>query len=96
MNAGTQPWRALEQGDPHTASRLLPLVYDELRKLATERMGQEPLSGREGAHSNNGGILTALMACRSSRTPVPTSPNHQGGPGHVRATDEALRDQPGW
>jgi hypothetical protein len=25
------------QGDPHAASRLLPLVYDELRRLAAER-----------------------------------------------------------
>jgi hypothetical protein len=29
------------QGDPHAASRLLPLVYDELRKLAAQRMAQE-------------------------------------------------------
>ena len=29
---------ALEHGDPHAASRLLPLVYDELRKLAAQRM----------------------------------------------------------
>jgi hypothetical protein len=29
------------QGDPHTASRLLPLVYDELRRLAAQRMAQE-------------------------------------------------------
>jgi hypothetical protein len=32
---------ALGQGDPHAASRLLPLVYDRLRKLAAERMAQE-------------------------------------------------------
>jgi RNA polymerase sigma factor (TIGR02999 family) len=32
---------AIEQGDPHAAEQLLPLVYDELRKLATERMAQE-------------------------------------------------------
>ena len=33
--------RALEQGDPHAASRLLPLVYEELRKRAARRMAQE-------------------------------------------------------
>jgi hypothetical protein len=32
---------AIEQGDPHDAERLLPLVYDDLRKLAAERMAQE-------------------------------------------------------
>jgi RNA polymerase sigma factor (TIGR02999 family) len=32
---------AIEQGDPQAASELLPLVYDELRKLAAERMAQE-------------------------------------------------------
>src|SRR5205809_722989 len=32
---------AAEQGDPHAAEQLLPLVYDELRKLAAQRMAQE-------------------------------------------------------
>jgi RNA polymerase sigma factor (TIGR02999 family) len=31
----------IEQGDPAAAEQLLPLVYDELRKLAAERMAQE-------------------------------------------------------
>ncbi len=32
---------AIEQGDPHAAEQLLPLVYDELRRLAAEKMAQE-------------------------------------------------------
>ena len=32
---------AIEQGDPHAAERLLPLVYDELRKLAAQRLASE-------------------------------------------------------
>jgi RNA polymerase sigma factor (TIGR02999 family) len=32
---------ALEHGDPHAASQLLPLVYDELRQLAAQRLAQE-------------------------------------------------------
>jgi RNA polymerase sigma factor (TIGR02999 family) len=32
---------ALEKGDPHAAQQLLPLVYDELRKLAGEKLGEE-------------------------------------------------------
>src|SRR5438132_10956146 len=32
---------AIEQGDPHAAEQLLPLVYRELRQLADDRMAQE-------------------------------------------------------
>jgi hypothetical protein len=32
---------AIEQGDPHAAEQLLPLVYDELRKLAAQKMALE-------------------------------------------------------
>src|SRR5215216_4743604 len=32
---------AAEAGDPHAASELLPVVYDELRKLAAARMAAE-------------------------------------------------------
>jgi hypothetical protein len=31
----------IEQGDPHAAAQLLPLVYDELRKLAAGKVAQE-------------------------------------------------------
>jgi RNA polymerase sigma factor (TIGR02999 family) len=32
---------AIEQGDPQAAAQLLPLVYDELRNLAVQRLAQE-------------------------------------------------------
>jgi len=32
---------AIDQGDPHAAEQLLPLVYDELRQLAAQRLAQE-------------------------------------------------------
>jgi RNA polymerase sigma factor (TIGR02999 family) len=32
---------AIEQGDPHAPDQLLPLVYDELRKLAASKLAQE-------------------------------------------------------
>jgi RNA polymerase sigma factor (TIGR02999 family) len=32
---------AIEQGDSHAAEELLPLVYDELRKLAARKLAQE-------------------------------------------------------
>src|SRR6516225_689557 len=32
---------AIDQGDPHAAAQLLPLVYDELRKLAAAKLAHE-------------------------------------------------------
>src|SRR5262245_63719768 len=37
----TQILAAIEQGDPKAAEELLPLVYDELRRLAAARMAAE-------------------------------------------------------
>jgi hypothetical protein len=36
MNEVTRILSAMEHGDPHAAEQVLPLVYDELRKLAHE------------------------------------------------------------
>jgi hypothetical protein len=41
MSEVTRILSAIEEGDPHAAERLLPLVYDELRKLAAQRLAQE-------------------------------------------------------
>jgi RNA polymerase sigma factor (TIGR02999 family) len=41
MSDVTRILSAIEQGDPHVGSQLLPLVYDELRKLATQKLAQE-------------------------------------------------------
>ena len=41
MSEVTQILFAIEQGDPHAAERLLPLIYDELRKLAAQKMASE-------------------------------------------------------
>src|SRR5262245_13170848 len=37
----TQILSQIEKGDPHAAEKLLPLVYDELRKLAAHKLAQE-------------------------------------------------------
>jgi RNA polymerase sigma factor (TIGR02999 family) len=42
MNDVTRILSAIEGGDPQAADELLPLVYDELRKLAAVRLAQEP------------------------------------------------------
>jgi RNA polymerase sigma factor (TIGR02999 family) len=41
INEVTRILSAIEQGEPLAAEQLLPLVYDELRKLATQKMAQE-------------------------------------------------------
>jgi RNA polymerase sigma factor (TIGR02999 family) len=41
MNEVTRILSAIEQGDPHAAEQLLPLVYDELRRLAAQKLAQE-------------------------------------------------------
>ena len=41
MSEVTRILSALEQGDPHAAEQLLPLVYEELRQLAAQRLAQE-------------------------------------------------------
>ena len=41
MTNVTKILNAVEQGDPSAAEQLLPLVYDELRKLAAQKMAHE-------------------------------------------------------
>jgi RNA polymerase sigma factor (TIGR02999 family) len=41
MNEVTRILSAIERGDPQAAEQLLPLVYDELRKLDAQRLAQE-------------------------------------------------------
>jgi RNA polymerase sigma factor (TIGR02999 family) len=41
MSDVTQILSAIEQGDPHAVGELLPLVYEELRKLAAAKLAQE-------------------------------------------------------
>jgi RNA polymerase sigma factor (TIGR02999 family) len=41
MSEVTRILSAIEQGDPSAAEQLLPLVYDELRKLAAQKLASE-------------------------------------------------------
>src|SRR6187549_2868809 len=41
MSDVTRILSQIEQGDPQAAEKLLPLVYDELRKLAAAKLAQE-------------------------------------------------------
>jgi RNA polymerase sigma factor (TIGR02999 family) len=41
MTEVTRILKTIEQGDPHAANHLLPLVYDELRRLAAQKLARE-------------------------------------------------------
>src|SRR5262249_4290921 len=41
MSEVTRILSAIEQGEPHAAEKLLPLVYEELRNLAAHKLAQE-------------------------------------------------------
>ena len=44
MNDVTRIFAAIDHGDARAAEELLPLVYDELRRLAAKRLAQEKAS----------------------------------------------------
>jgi RNA polymerase sigma factor (TIGR02999 family) len=41
MSEVTRVLSAIEAGDPHAAAQLLPLIYEELRQLAAQKLAQE-------------------------------------------------------
>jgi RNA polymerase sigma factor (TIGR02999 family) len=84
MSDVTRILNAIEQGDPKAADQLLPLVYDELRKLAAQKMAQEAPGQTLQA--------TALVHEAYLRL-VGTSDNHDwDGRGHFfAAAAEAMR-----
>jgi RNA polymerase sigma factor (sigma-70 family) len=72
MTDVTRILSAIEQGDPHAADQLLPLVYDQLRQLAAQKLAQE----RPGQTLEP----TALVHEAYLRLVTPsTSPPSQGG-----------------
>jgi RNA polymerase sigma factor (TIGR02999 family) len=80
----TQILNAIEQGDPHAAAELLPLVYDELRKLAAAHLADE----------KPGQTLqpTALVHEAYVRLVGPDLDQHWGGRAHFfAAAAEAMR-----
>jgi RNA polymerase sigma factor (TIGR02999 family) len=66
MSEVTRILGAIEQGDPHAAEQLLPLVYEELRKLASQKLAQEKPGQTLQA--------TALVHEAYLRLVVPTEP----------------------
>ena len=69
MSDVTQILSAIEQGDPHAAEQLLPLVYDELRKLAAAKL----------AHEAPGQTLQATALVHEAYLRLVPSPGRESG-----------------
>lgn len=88
MEDVTRILSALEQGDPQAASQLLPLVYDELRRLAAQKLARE-----NAAQTLQPTALVheAYLRLVGSRENQPSKP-HWDGRGHFfAAAAEAMR-----
>src|SRR5947199_7583406 len=85
MSDVTRILSQIEQGDPQAAEKLLPLVYDELRKLAALKLAQEKPGQTLQA--------TALVHEAYLRLVGPVAPGEQWeGRGHFfAAAAEAMR-----
>ena len=84
MEQLTRILSAAGQGDPDAAAQLLPLVYDELRRLATRRLAQEKPGQTLQA--------TALVHDAYLRLVGGAVPQHFNGRGHFfAAAAEAMR-----
>ena len=82
----TQLLDAVRDGDEHAADRLLPLVYEELRKLAHQRMAHEPLGHTLDATSLVHEAYLRLVGDADSSAPDWNSRGHFFG-----AAAEAMR-----
>src|SRR5210317_1442251 len=83
MTDVTQILSAIERGDPSAAEQLLPLVYDELRKLAAAKMAQEKPGQTLQA--------TALVHEAYMRLVGPTQPRWENRRHFFLAAAEAMR-----
>jgi hypothetical protein len=61
MNDVTHLLSAIEQGDAGASEQLLPLVYDELRKLAAQKLAQEKPGETLQAPANFGAYSNDLL-----------------------------------
>jgi RNA polymerase sigma factor (TIGR02999 family) len=77
MNDVTRIMNALAQGDPRAAGQLLPLVYDELRRLAAAQMTQEKPGQTLDATALVHEAYLRLVANPVASTPVDGQPHTQ-------------------
>jgi RNA polymerase sigma factor (TIGR02999 family) len=84
MSEVTRILSAIERGDPCAAEQLLPLVYDELRRMAAQKLAQEKPGQTLDA--------TALVHEAYLRLAGPDGARHFNGRAHFfRAAADAMR-----
>ena len=89
MSEVTQILSAIEQGDPQAAGELLPLVYEELRLLARQRLAREAPGQTLQATALVHEAYLRLVASRDASAP---REKHWHGRGHFfAAAAEAMR-----
>jgi RNA polymerase sigma factor (TIGR02999 family) len=91
MTDVTRILSAIEQGDPHAADQLLPLVYDELRKLAAQKLAQEkPGQTLEATALVHEAYLRLVRPARADGSP-PEAEHWDGRRHFFAAAAEAMR-----
>lgn len=91
MDAITQVLNAIDQGDPSAAEQLLPLVYDELRKLAAQKLAQEsPGQTLQATALVHEAYLRLVMPASGGRGP-PEEQHWDGRRHFFAAAAEAMR-----
>jgi RNA polymerase sigma factor (TIGR02999 family) len=89
MSDVTQILMAIDNGDPRAAEQLLPLVYDELRKLAAQRLAQEQPGQTLQATAL---VHEAYLRLAPNRDESPSRANQWNSRGHFfAAAAEAMR-----
>jgi RNA polymerase sigma factor (TIGR02999 family) len=79
---------AIEEGDPHAAEQLLPLVYEELRKLASQKLAQE----KPGQTLQATALVHEAYVRLVGRGETPGQEQHWDNRGHFfAAAAEAMR-----
>lgn len=92
MNEVTQLLAAVDQGDPRAAEQLLPLVYNELRKLAAARLAHEQPGQTLQATALVHEAYLRLIGPVASGGRQPPEPTHWDSRGHFfAAAAEAMR-----
>jgi RNA polymerase sigma factor (TIGR02999 family) len=81
MNEVTRILSALDAGDPHAAQHLLPLVYDELRRLAAAHL----------AHEKPGQTLDATALVHEAWMRLAGGQQFESRSHFLRASAEAMR-----
>src|SRR5205807_6295869 len=91
MSEVTRILSAIDQGDPSAAEQLLPLVYDELRQLAAQRLAQEaPGQTLQATALVHEAYLRLLRPARGGPD-SPEAPHWDGRRHFFAAAAEAMR-----